>query len=429
MNKQDSTDKIYTLPKFEMLSPYWKKYFLEIDQAIQENFWGNLVTLKNAERDHDVYIQQLKEMGYCFTEATEAPATFYQAMQWVFENFYQLLDQGTLAPRDILWPARVFEVRHQDGTTDYLFKVIGEAQPDHVFEVNLVTPHVFATMLAQGYFPLGSPIREHTNQTLAEHDLAHFGGFISAPTYMRAVREAFRKVCKKMHENERLSEALQDFNSVYSLRLYYMIEIFTLIQEPQKEMLQHLLEMNLAEPVNLNAIITMLEKKAANPPALYRYLYRIYEHFNELVNPVGGESRDILNRVRKFNRSSRLGNFFSELPHTSSKFDGSSIYSLYLNGCAALENKRSTHPDFLASLREIHAPFIGTLIGTSQLTVEDWVLQAVEEVPDKGSKLYQYLCKSGIWNEAHLIYWVHGCADYTHTLANAHNQKKRQLYV
>lgn len=36
-------------------------------------------------------------------------------------------------------------------------------------------------MLAHGYFPIGAPIREHTNQTLCEHDIAHIAGFISNP--------------------------------------------------------------------------------------------------------------------------------------------------------------------------------------------------------------------------------------------------------
>lgn len=429
MNNQYNLDKIYTLPKFEDLPPYWKKYFLTIDKAIQENFWGNLATLKNADQYHDVYIQQQKEMGYCFDEGYEYPAPFYQSMTWLFDNFHRLLDQKIVTASDMLWPARVFEVTHQNGTKDYLFKVIGEEQPGNAVEVNLVTPQVFATMLAQGSFPLGSPIREHTNQTLAEHDLAHYGGFISSPAYMRAVREGFRRISRKIKENPRVSEALKDFNSVYSLRLYYMLEIVTFIPEKQKGKLQRLLSIDINKPVNLNTIITFLEKKAKNPACLYQYLYRIYEHFNKLVNPVGGESRDILNRVRKFNRASRLGNFYSGTPYVDSKFDGCSIYSLYQNGCAALENKRSTHPDFLAALREIHAPFIATLIGTSQLTVDDWVLQAVEELPDVHSKLYQYLCKSGIWNESHLLYLAHGCTDYTRILPKIYTQQKMQLYT
>lgn len=417
MHNQNKLNTIHQLPKFESLSPYWKNYFNEIDDAIQENFWGNLATLKDAERCHDIYIQQQKEIGYCFKPGLEAPAPFYQSMIWVFDKLHRFVDEGVLSASDVLWPACVFEVQDANGNINYFFVVIGEEQPKNSVEVNLVTPDVFVSMLAQGYFPLGGRIREHTNQTLAEHDLAHYGGFISSPAYMRAIREGFRRVSRKMKKKPGINAALQNFNSVYSLRLYYMMEVFTIIPESKIAKLHDLLEINLNESVNINAIITLLEDKATKPVRLYQYLYQIYEHFYELVNPIGGESRDILNRVRKFNRTTRLGNFLSSRSSLSSKFDGSSIYSLYLNACAALENIRSTHSDFLASLHEIHAPLIGALIGTSQLTVEDWVLQAVEELPDPKSKLYQYLCESGIWNESHLIYWAYGCKDYARILA------------
>lgn len=416
MKYDNEIDEIYTMPKFEMLSLYWKNYFLQVDQSIQENFWGNLTTLKHAEKQRDPYIQQQKEMGYCFQKGLEAPVSFYQALTWVFANIHRYLAQGTIMTSDVLWPARVFIIPGKHGNKNCLFRVIGSELPKHAIEVNLVPPDIFVEMLAKGFFPIGSAIREHTNQSLAEHDLAHFGGFISSPEYMRAVRIAFRNIYYKMKKNQRLKTALENFNSVYSLRLYYMIEIFTLIPEAKKGNLQELLEIAIDEQVNLNTIITLLEKKAKDPVGLYQYLYRIYDQFYELVNPVGGESRDILNRVRKFNRASRLGRFYTQTTTLDSKFNGSSIYSLYQNGCAALENKRSTHDDFLAALREIHAPFIATLIGTSQLTVNDWVMQAAEEFPDPTSKLYQYLCKSGIWTESHVIYWAYGCPNYTRIL-------------
>ena len=217
-----------------------------------------------------------------------------------------------------------------------------------------------------------------------------------------------------MRQNQKIYKALQDFNSVYSLKIYYMIEIFTIIPESAKSTLQKLLQMDIDKPVLIDNIVHQLEEKARQPAEFYRYLFQIYKHFNELVNPIGGESRDVLNRVRKFNRASRLGTFYHSDTYLNSKFDGSSLYSLYLNGCAALENKRSTHPDFYESIRQIHAPFIGALIGTSQLTIDDWVSQSVEELPDKNSKLYQYLCKSGLWNDSHLIDPVPGFLPKSH---------------
>lgn len=400
------------LPEFDKLSPDWKHYFEENDEAIRENFWGNLTILKNAEQSGDPYIQQLSQMRYCFQNGQEKPAPFYQSIKWVFDNLHRLIDQGVLSTEDILWPARVFEKVSKNGTIHYTYTIIGGEPPSSSRPVELVSPHIFVEMLAHGYYPVGSAIREHTNQTLSEHDLAHFGGFISCPEYMRCVREGFRRVFQKMSNSKRVRMSLENFNSVYSLRLYYMTEILTIIRSERKKELVALLEMDFSRPINFEKIVSQLEKRSARPDYLYRYLYRIYDQFHTLVNPVGGESRDILNRTRKFSRASRLGTFYSDLPSTGSKFDGSSIYSLYLNGIAALENKRSSHTDFRETLRKIHAPFIGTLIGTSQLTIEDWVLQSVEECPDPESKLYQYLCASGMWDDSHLIYLAHKTRDF-----------------
>lgn len=421
MNFQEEGTKIYTLPEANELHPYWQHYFNENDQVIRENFWGNLLLLKNAKQDNDPYILQLEAMGYSFTEGDEYPAPYYQSIAWIFTQIQTLINQGILTAAEVIWPARVFEL--QNGLMVY--KVIGIPPPDNCKEVELVPPHVFVSMLGQGFFPIGGSIREHTNQSLSEHDLAHFGGLIISPTFMKLVRQGFKKVTQKMHSNERIKQALNHYDSIYSLRLYYMIEVFTFIPDSKKSLLQELIELDINATLNMKLIIALLEEKSQCPDVLYHYLYKIYDNFYDLVEPVGGESRDILNRVRKFNRTNRLGIYFSELMNLDSKFDGSSLYSMYLNGCAALENKRSTHPDYYQALREIHAPFIGALIGTSQLTIEDWVGEAVEEQPNEQSKLYNYLCKSKIWDESHTIYWAYGCKEYQEILSlNSIKQNK-----
>lgn len=416
INDRHARNAIFSFPEFSSLPIEWKIWFNEIDYSLQENFWGNLSIFRQADQKNDPYIRQQKEIGFSFKKNEEAPASFYDSIRWIFSQLRQLVQEKRLSPDELILPARAFEVSDKTGTKKTIFRIIGEPVPANSVAVELVKPDMFVAMLSQGYYPVGGAIREHTNQTLAEHDLAHLAGFISNQDYMRTVREGFRRVREKMRHNPALGNALKDYNSVYSLRIYYMTEIFTVIPEQNKPKLKKLLHMDLNQPANLNHIIGFLERKAEHPADLYCYLHNIYEHFNEIVNPLGGESRDILNRTRKFNRKSRLGDFYSDLADQRSKFDGSSIYSLHLNGYAALESKRSTHPDFMRSLREIHAPLIGSLIGTSQLSVEDWVLQSVEEYPDPHSKLYQYLCRTGMWNTRHLIYLAHSIKDYTHIL-------------
>lgn len=67
---------------------------------------------------------------------------------------------------------------------------------------------------------------------------------------------------------------------------------------------------------------------------------------------------------------------------------------------------------------QIHAPLIVALLGTSQLTIDDWIQQAVAEEPDKESKLYKYICKTGGWNKSHILYWAYGHPDCEKVLTN-----------
>jgi hypothetical protein len=223
-----------------------------------------------------------------------------------------------------------------------------------------------------------------------------------------------------MQKNPVIEATLTNFDSLYSLRLYYMIEIFSIIPEENKASLEKLLglkitDFSLDQPEQIYPkVVAFLRSK--NPAELNQYLYHVYEGFDRIINPLGGESRDILNRTRKFGRGNQLGSFYSKMSNLDSKFDGSSIYSLFLNAKAALENKRSNHGDYEETIRLIHAPAIASLLGTSQLTVDDWVEQAVEECPNKNSKLYKYICQTGLWNKSHVIYWAYGHPDYTKVL-------------
>lgn len=396
-------DKNNRLTPYEKLSPFWIEYFNEVDDCINENFWGSLNIFLKTKFFHDPYIAQLEAMGYCFEEGHEKPARFYDSLNWIFQELQNHIDEERLTDQDVLWPGKAFEIINESGEKTYCFVPIGGHVPENALPLNLLTPEVFVCMLASGYFPIGNAIREHTNQTLAEHDLAHMAGFVSSPNFTKAVREAFRRVLVKMQNNPRVANALKEFDSAYSLRLYYTIEVFTEIPKANLEQLQALIEIPLDIDVNKAYIDEFLLNKANEPAKLYHYLHNLYWAFHHLVNPLGGESRDVLNRRRKFNRDGTLGSFYDNVSQSSSKFARNSLYSLFLNARASLENKRSNHPDFRKTIVEIHAPFIGALIGTSQLEIEDWVLQCIEEIPDPESKLYRYFHDSGLWSQDHLI--------------------------
>lgn len=422
---------VLTMPPQQALPVFWQEYFQVADQAIQENFWGNLVLLKEAYQNQDAYALQLKEAGYQFADGMEAPASFYDFITWSLKQLQQLVRSGQVTENDILIPAKAFEVEN-GGEKTYHFICFGKQVPENARELNLLSPKLFVDMLSSGYFPIGAPIREHTNQTLCEHDIAHISGFISSPRYMKTLKQAFKKVQQVMENNTLIKEALYNFDSLYSLRLYYMIEIFSAIPEENLKLLEQTLSIKIADfslddaPEQIYPkVLSLLKSKS--PAELNQYLYRFYSHFSRIVNPLGGESRDILNRSRKFGRSNQAGSFYSSMSNLDSKFDGSSIYSMFLNAKATLVNKRSNHSDYQIAIEEIHAPFIAAMIGTSQLTIEDWIMQAVEEIPNPESKLYKYICDTKLWNKSHVLYWAYGFYDCTKVLTKA-DVTKNNIY-
>jgi hypothetical protein len=137
-------------------------------------------------------------------------------------------------------------------------------------------------MLSIGYFPIGAPIREHTNQTLCEHDLAHCCAFISSVEYMKEIKLGFQSIETKMKTNPKIAQALSQFDSLYSLRLYYMIEVFCIISNPMK--LEKVLglkicDFSLQDPGKIYPNVTnFLLKKS--PSELNCYLYH---EFHSLV--------------------------------------------------------------------------------------------------------------------------------------------------
>ena len=400
-----------------MSAEYWTDFCRRQNEAARENFFGNLQTLRKAVAVGDPHAMQLQRFGMDLEK--RQPYDFRVAIAQIEAQIDALVSSGTLGADQVLRPAKAFRCGAHD--CDVLFVAFGQPVPADAQPLNLLAPSVFVDMLSAGYFPIGEPIREATNQTLAEHDLAHLCGFLSNPEYMRCVREAFARVGNKLRRGDatsaRLAAALQHFDSLYSLRLYYLVEVFAEVRPDQRARLQALL--GAALPLALDvaqirpAVLAELRRRAADPAELYAWLDALYAAFPALVNPLGGESRDILNRRRKFQRTAALGGSpYDRYSKFSSKFDGNSIYSLYQNACAALEHVRSNHANFAASLELVHAPLIGALIGTAQLSVGDWVLQAVEEQPDPSSKLWRYLNLSGFWEPSDLLRLCHSHANF-----------------
>ncbi len=198
-----AADGCHRLPPFEKLSPYWVAYFKSVDESIAENFWGNLDIFLNAQFAQDSYISQMMAMGYVFEPGHEKPAPFYDSIKWIFEQIQTQIDAGLLAAKDALWPGKIFERSNRNGDKIKFFVPIGAEVPKGAVPLNLLIPEDFVRMLASGYFPIGNAVREHTNQSLAEHDLAHRRQDSSVPSFYQS---GAKSLSTRPGENEKESK-------------------------------------------------------------------------------------------------------------------------------------------------------------------------------------------------------------------------------
>ena len=245
---------------------------------------------------------------------------------------------------------------------------------------------------------------------------------------MADIRRMAKRVLEQTTANSVL-EALADFNSPFSLRIYYAVEAYVFISSVSKKRLSELLTIRVDDKVNdktnsslsVNTSLTrqlpldwssvkreVVEQwlldtwQMVGDKAMMRWLSAIYESFLSLTVSLGGESLDLLNRSRKFDKPNK---------RMTGKYERSNIHYWHQKGLRCLRNIRPCHADnsFANSLIKVHTPFIGALIGTSLLTIDDWVTASSEFEVDTNSPLYRYICLSGFWTSDSLLYSSFAC--------------------
>ena len=267
-------------------------------------------------------------------------------------------------------------------------------------------PDEFVSLLARGCFPIGGPQTAGTNQSLAEHDLDHMSSFIKNPEYALELK----KTCEHLHAishqdpDGEISRALKDFDSILSLRLYYFVEMVTKVSPNWRNSLKSFLQPLQMEHdqdnsyIHRDKIVMYLNKMDVQE--LYRFLFDLYERIPSMLIPLGGESININNRIRKHDKSFHKG---------LSKFTGSSIYSLYQIGTDALQKYRPDHEDYQDGIT-CHANMIATLIGLSKLTEKHWVDAVLgkylSDEDSSSNELSKYITSVGVWNDSHVMYKV-----------------------
>jgi len=444
----------------------WMPYIRAVQQSVDINFYGNISLLKEAEMAGDYYIPQLKRFGLNLAAGQESPVDYLKAINVILSSLTDLRDRKLVTDNDLLWPARM--VKLADGqlqpTPLCQAAVIDDnsgntSTSEQLLEDGVLSPIDFIRTLAAGFFPLGGDQVLHTNQSLAEHDLAHMTSFINNPTYMAAIRQMARRVLeqalndfnkdkppvevgsvlaalndfnkdkppvevgsvlaalndfnkdKPPVEVGSVLAALNDFNSPFSLRIYYAVEAYVCIDPGQKDKLQELLTIRDGNktivrqlPLDWSSVKSevvqewLIESwRRVGDVQFMKSMSRVYEAYLSLTISLGGESLDLLNRARKFDKPNK---------RMTGKYERSNIHYWHQKGLRCLRNIRPCHADnaFLNSIIKVHTPFIGALVGTSLLSIEDWVAASSEFTVDTNSPLYNYICQSGFWTSDSLLY-------------------------
>lgn len=378
-------------------------WYAAVDLLVEEDFYGQLSVLKSNLRAGDAYALQLREMGYVFDSGSERPARFRNCIDWLRRQSDLLYEPVKVFRNKKTGQLKVISLYDSlDKQKEVLEKTMRDTFAQGYETTNLLKPDMFVWLIAHRMFPIGDAVREHTNQTMAAHDLAHMAGFVSNPDYAHEMWRLFTHVNDVLENDDKsgdvfkkVDKALQHFDSMLSLRLYYLIEVLTEVRD--RPLLERVLGFSvdkypLEEGCDTRRAMSLF-LRSKDPIALYRYLQSIYERFHDIVNPLGGESRDMYNRRRKHEREDTgskkdTGTLYSA---ASSKFSGNSLYSLYYKAKHCLINVRSSHANYEETIDTIHATLLTALIGTAQLRVSDWVDAAMHFVPRHDAKLYFYL--------------------------------------
>lgn len=418
----------------------FKQWCEEIDGCVIEDIYAMSDIFQRNLDAGDSYAAQMRDMGFCFEKGKVNSARFIDCLQYlqqkstdgngVFEPVKIFQRKGMQnskvlyfgLPSSSASPSDFWRTPSEDSNVLYvanLFTGSGiECFDDPNLEkLNLLKPDVFVLLLSSGRFPIGCPTRELTNQTLSAHDVAHLGGFLIAPDYAKEMLRLFHHVFEltSTAEGQKVQNALENFDSYYSLRIYYLIEVLAKVRNVQ--LLESVLGKKISE-YPLGGAKKEIKTQLLQMTAVERikYVRKVCDEFHKIIAPLGGESRDILNRQRKQKRAAfTIDTNTKRYSAATSKFYQNSMYSLYYDVKEATHECRSSHPNYLETVCELYATFLAALVGTAQLSLADWVDGSLSPVPAKESKLYKYV--DGLFDHDHL-FWKAFCAENYDAIAN-----------
>jgi hypothetical protein len=366
----------------------WNKWYESINAVNLHNFYGNRAAWLEAFNRGDSYARQVVEFGYNLEIESAHCPKIQEILLWINQKLDAIVTSGEISESDVLRPGKAMKCNNK-----VVYLRVGDplAESDNCEPYNLLDPQMFVEMLALGFFPVGDDTVEQTNQSLAEHDFAHLAAFVAEPLFMKEIRRGFKEIDQLVKSNTELSHrikhALDHFDSYFSLRLYYLIEVSVFVSTKNRDIVNSLFSEIKTDEDAMNYLLKLLDEDPTGA-LLYKYLDKIYTVFPSVAESLGGESRDINNRDRKFTRELSVENTGSVYSSKMiSKFNGSSIWSLFLFGKNHLRYIRINQTEkFQASLIE-HAKFINCLRYINNLSYAEWVDASIQPIPNLSTKV------------------------------------------
>jgi hypothetical protein len=351
----------------------------------------------NAQARGEREIRTLQQMGVRIVDGKlEMPSLAAQLLHLEKE-----IDKLPIPKESKLYPARMFKM--PDGSI--IVRRVGENIPKGAKTYKgTLDAEDFAFYVGQGYYPVGDP-RSLVNDGYPAfwHDLiGHFGGFMDDPQYMAAVREINRKLAKN---KVRLS--LEEWNPA-TRQPGYNTDLLTRLNHAQESLIltptsQRPYVANFLKKVGVSndrshtqdEIRTALGRHSDEQiEALIR---EIGPHHRELYQEHGGTARDLFERAAMGQR------------HFQGEADSAYVQSPYVTG-SYLSN-----PIVQARLkppqkRELLARYLTMIDHTSQISPSQWLREVSNPGPlPRGSSVYRYICKSGLFNSKNFQYYGAFC--------------------
>jgi hypothetical protein len=348
--------------------PVWVQFDQGYQNSSRTTINANRSTFLSADDRGHTYIELLKAAGLRLTTTELSVPSAKQVIAQYYKDMNQAIAAGIVTRDEILIPGRVFE----DATGRKFGIPFGDPIPAGAAPARsaILTNPQYVSFIREGLFPMGGDDSAGGGffHSMAEHDLEHIAAFRNNPRYGASVRRGISK----------LDPDHTVFTPVLNQRLLYFTEFLNFVPNSHRSTFRSSLPTDLLAPLDQRNLAHITSHLAQMPIAELTQLQRkLSSQFYAVIENDGGSCNDLS---------------FSEHYHQSSAV--SLLLWLKVQSDSSLA---TNNPSVIADKT---ARYILAADISGHVSPDDWIDDLVSEHMDRNSKLYKYLCESGVWENS-----------------------------